>query len=295
MAVQYAVAFSASVKGVGVVAGGPYNCALDEFGVVAACLTGSPSGTQAWTGAKTFEAFGQIDPVAGIARQRVYLFSGTRDRIVLPRVVAATRDFYRAAGVPAGALSYVKTVPSGHAFIAPSFGKACGSGASPYVERCVVGGKAYDQPQEIFRHIYGPLISAAPSLSSTVRPFDQRDFASAATSLESIGFVYVPKACASSGAACAVHVVFHGCMQGAQSVGSDVYGHAGFNRWADTNRIIVLYPQVMRSAAIPYNPDGCWDWWGQFAGLVYTGPTFMVRSGVQLAAVKAMVDRLTEP
>jgi hypothetical protein len=51
----------------------------------------------------------------------------------------------------------------------------------------------------------------------------------------------------------------------------------------------------MRSAGIPYNPDGCWDWWGQLGGLVYTGPTFMLRSGVQLSAVKAMVDRLTAP
>ncbi len=295
MAVQYAVAYSASVAGVAVVAGGPFDCAPDHFGDVAACMTGSPSGSQAWGDAKTFESFGQIDPVAGIAKQRVYLFSGTKDSVVLPRVVAATRDFYRAAGVPASAISFVGKVPAGHAFLAPSFGNACGSGTSPYVERCVVGARAYDQPRAILRHLHGPLAAPATTLSATVRPFDQREFASAATSLDSAGFVYIPKACANGGAACSVHVVFHGCLQGAQSVGGAVYGHAGFNRWADANRIIVLYPQVVRSAVFPYNPDGCWDWWGAVGPLFYTGPTFMVRSGVQLSAVKAMVDRLTAP
>lgn len=293
MAIQYGVAFSASVKGVGVVAGGPYNCANAEFGALALCMTGNPTGAQAWAAAKSFEAFGQIDPVTGIAKQRVYLFSGKKDTIVVSSVVDATRDFYHAAGVPAGALAYVKQVPSGHAFVSPTFGKACGFNGDPYVERCIVKGNAYDQPKELLGHIYGPLHAAASSLSATVQPFDQRDFASEATSLDSIGFVYIPRACAGSGNGCAVHVVLHGCLQGYRSVGSDVYGLVGFNRWADTNRIIILYPQVMSSAGFPYNPNGCWDWWGQLGGLVYTGPTFMVRSGVQLSAIKAMVDRLT--
>jgi poly(3-hydroxybutyrate) depolymerase len=58
-----------------------------------------------------------------------------------------------------------------------------------------------------------------------------------------------------------VHVVFHGCGQAAANwdVGDAVYGHAGYNRWADQNKIIVLYPQTTPSAV---NFDGCWDWWG---------------------------------
>jgi hypothetical protein len=49
----------------------------------------------------------------------------------------------------------------------------------------------------------------------------------------------------------------------------------------------VLYPQVTRSAA---NPNRCWDFWG------YTDPaTYYGRSGPQMQAVKAMVDRLLGP
>ncbi|WP_235580933.1 hypothetical protein [Pseudorhodoferax sp. Leaf265] len=45
-------------------------------------------------------------------------------------------------------------------------------------------------------------------------------------------------------------------------MGRTVVDGGGFNRWADTNRLIVLYPQVARSGASPFNPKGCWDWWG---------------------------------
>jgi len=289
MSVQYGVAFSSTVKGVGVIAGGPYNCAFVNFGGIESCMSGAPSGDLSWMAAQGFASLGQIDPVAGLSKLKVYVFGGTKDQVVHPPVVAATRDFFHAAGVPSKSLAYVDKLPAGHAFIAPSFGNACATNGTPYIDHCTVKGKPYDQPMAILQHIYGTLNAPATTLSSTVRPFDQRDFANAATSLDSVGFVYIPKDCAVDASACAVHVVFHGCKQGAQSVGSDVYASAGYNRWADHNRLIVLYPQVVTSQTVPPNPAGCWDWWG------YTGLTFQVRSGVQMSAVKAMVDRLTAP
>ena len=52
------------------------------------------------------------------------------------------------------------------------------------------------------------------------------------------GYVYVPAACATGGSAhCAVHVVFHGCQQGAATVGDAIYGKVGYNQWADSNGI----------------------------------------------------------
>lgn len=289
MTVQYGVAFSSSVVGLGVIAGGPYNCAYVNFGGIVSCMSGAPSGRLSWMAAQGFASLGQIDPAAGIGKQKVYVFGGTKDQVVYPPVVAATRDFFQAAGVTPGNLAYVDKMPAGHAFIAPSFGNACGTNGVPYIDQCPgkLNGQPYDQPKEVLQHIYGPLQPAAETLSSTVRPFDQSAFAGSGTSMDSVGFVYVPQACAADASGCAVHVVFHGCKQGAQSVGSDVYGSVGYNRWADTNRLIVLYPQAVTSQAFPTNPEGCWDWWG------YTGLDFQVRSGVQLAAVKSMVDRLT--
>jgi poly(3-hydroxybutyrate) depolymerase len=70
-------------------------------------------------------------------------------------------------------------------------------------------------------------------------------------------------------------------------VGDDVYGKAGYNEWADTNDIVVLYPEL-DPTAIPDNPEGCWDWWG------YTGLNFQIQSGQQLSAIRAVVQRLTK-
>lgn len=288
MTVQYGVAFSASVKGLGVVAGGPYNCAYVNVGGIEACMRGVPSGESSWRAAEGFAALGQIDPVANLAKLKVYVFGGTQDSVVQPAVVKATYDFFVAAGVPKANLAYERTLPAGHAFIAPTFGNACQVNAAPYIDRCAVAGHAYDQPRAILEHIYGPLQPAVPTLSATVQAFAQRPFADPTTGMDETGYVYIPKACAADARQCAVHVVFHGCQQGAKTVGDDVYAKLGYNAWADSNRIIVLYPQIS-ATEVPPNPNGCWDWWG------FTGLDFQVRRGAQLSAVKAMVDRLTAP
>ena len=61
---------------------------------------------------------------------------------------------------------------------------------------------------------------------------------------------------------------------------------AGYNRWADANRIVVLYPQAEKSYFSPFNPRGCWDWWG------YSGVDYATRNGAQLASVHRMLTAL---
>ena len=61
---------------------------------------------------------------------------------------------------------------------------------------------------------------------------------------------------------------------------------AGYNRWAETNRIVVLYPQARATWGMPLNPYGCWDWWG------YTGTAYTGKSAPQIAALRAMVEKL---
>ena len=87
---------------------------------------------------------------------------------------------------------------------------------------------------------------------------------------------------------CRVHVAFHGCRQGAGEIGERFVREAGYNRWAQANRLIVLYPQV-RASWRPFNPRGCWDWWG------YTGAAYHTREGAQIRAVQGMLERLSGP
>jgi poly(3-hydroxybutyrate) depolymerase len=84
-----------------------------------------------------------------------------------------------------------------------------------------------------------------------------------------------------------VHIVFHGCNQGMEqpNIGDIFVKQSGFAGWAESNAIIILFPQIAISAL---NPNGCWDWWG------YTGRHFLEREAPQMLAVKAMLDRLAE-
>ena len=287
MAVQYDTAFSASVIGVGVVAGGPYNCAWVNFGGILTCMGGAPLGSASLGSATAFASLGQVDPVENLAHGKVYLFSGTKDTTVKQTAMDAVRDYYKLAGVPPSHLLYVNKMPAGHAFLSPSFGGSCGTTAPPYIDQCLVKGQPYDQPGAVLTQIYGELAPKATTLSSAAVAFDQTEFTSAASGMASTGYVYIPAACqASGGAGCAVHVVFHGCKQGAAEVQNDVFEKLGYNPWADTNKIIMLYPQV-EPTAIPANPQGCWDWWG------YSGLNFQTQSGPQLSAIRAMVKRVT--
>jgi hypothetical protein len=65
-------------------------------------------------------------------------------------------------------------------------------------------------------------------------------------SLNSFGFVYVPTACA-NGTLCALHINFHGCQQTTADILNDYPSHVGLNEWAESNNIIILYPQISKS------------------------------------------------
>ena len=127
--------------------------------------------------------------------------------------------------------------------------------------------------------------------------FDQRPFLAGRpvdASMADEGYVFVPKECLSGG--CRIHVVFHGCRQATEAIGARFVTEAGYNAWADSNRIIVLYPQIRSRYGLAIgswkymmNPKGCWDWWG------YTGANYHTRDGLQIKAVSAMIDRLAKP
>ena len=114
--------------------------------------------------------------------------------------------------------------------------------ATPYLNNC-----NYDAAGLLLKHIYGSLNPPGKTLSSSVQAFDQGEFAGgvdvSSIGLANTGYVYVPASCKTT--RCRVHIVFHGCKQYAAAVDDAVYNHGGYNKWADTNNIIVLYPQTV--------------------------------------------------
>jgi poly(3-hydroxybutyrate) depolymerase len=282
MAGQFHVAFSESLVGAAIVAGGPYDCAETSLDLALhRCMqttAGVPDPSRLLARARDREARGEIDAMAGLAGDRVYVFSGTEDTTVTPPVVATVADFYWLAGVPDDEVEVVDDMPAGHAFVTESEGNACDLTGPPFLNDC-----DYDQAGAILAHLYGPLDPPAVEPGGRIIEFDQGAFLGNPTAhgLAATGFLYVPPACEAGG--CRVHVVFHGCKQTAALVGDAVVRSAGFNRWADANRLMVLYPQTQ---ATLMNPNACWDWWG------YDDPADATRAGRQMTAVKRMVDRL---
>jgi poly(3-hydroxybutyrate) depolymerase len=281
MAVQMHVAYSATFHtGAGIVAGGPYYCAQDSLATATGpCMAHSSSIPVASLVATTnsWAAAGSIDPVANLAGSKVYLYSGTQDQTVVQAVMNDLRTYY-ASFVPAANIVYKNTLGSGHAMITDDFGGACSGTATPFVNDC-----NFDLAGALLQQLYGPLNARnAGALSGNFVQFDQTAFVSG-HGMASTGWLYVPAACA-AGESCRLHVAFHGCLQNSGDVGEQYVRDTGYNRWADTNHIVVLYPQT--GAATSANPNGCWDWWG------YDSANYAKKSGPQMAAVKAMVDRL---
>ena len=194
---------------------------------------------------------------------------------MLPEVAAQVQAFYVGAGLPPSAVRFEAGLAAGHGFAVLDGPVACAVTGPPFVNDCDL-----DQAGELLAFLIGPMQPPAAAAPAPVA-FDQRPYrpSPGPRGMAETGYVYVPAACA-AGEACRAHVVFHGCKQSAEQVGDAVTAGAGFNRWAETNRIVVLYPQA---AATWSNPNGCWDWWG------YTGAAYATRKGAQPAAVRRML------
>jgi hypothetical protein len=309
MAVQFGTAWSSVIKGVGVVAGGPYYCdeadlsdAITGFmGPVAralsTCMKGSASDLDTNDFVKKADAnaaSGAIDATDNLKRQRIYLFHGYNDAVVAKPVTDASAAFYRhyLGDSSNGNLYYQTAIGAGHSFVVQQDGQtdlnACNANASPYIDQC-----GYDQAGIILQHIYGRLTPPnRGQLAGTLQRFDQSpytgDHIPDALSLADAGYVFVPKDCA-DGAACRVHIALHGCAQDVGHIGQRYVDNAGYNAWADTNRVIVLYPQTKASPFSPSNPQACWDWWSY----INHSDRYVTKEGAQIKALKAMLDALT--
>lgn len=289
MAVQLHVAFSSIMKGAGIFAGGPYHCAGSSGTSTQAqnsCQHASPlpDVNESVTYTDHQAAAGTIDDPGNLAGQKVWLFSGTNDSTVKPVVMNVLQKYYQHY-LDAGNIFYKNDLAAGHAHITDNYGSGCSTTQSPYINNC-----SYDGPGLLLAQIYGPLNARnTGTLSGRLIQFDQSQFlpSPGKKSMDSTGWAYVPAACERS-EPCRVHIALHGCQQGQATLGDKYYAHAGYNQWADTNHLIVLYPQAVASLSAPTNPLGCWDFWG------YNNATnYATRSGDQLAAIKKMVDRLT--
>jgi len=309
MSVQFAVAWSSTITGVGVIAGGPYYCAegnpIDFTGVgamleaVGPCMKGPPPPLQAlYDETASFANTGDIDDPVHLRDTKVYLFHGFNDAVVAGSVSDAAAAFFAHFAAPgAHNLFYQNSLGAGHSQpITDHPGTAglnsCPTNVSPFMNQC-----GYDAAGVILQHIYGVLNPRQTGkLPGKMLTFDQDKYTAPFTpdtfSMGKKGFVYVPQACA-AGAACRVHIALHGCLQDYSDIGRRYIDYAGYNEWADTNNVVVLYPQTIKGTGIgtePLNPQACWDWFAY----IHQNADYVTKGGRQIHAIKAMLDALAQ-
>ena len=278
MAGQFHVAYSGLIGGAGLLAGGPYFCAGGSTAkALGPCVKGGDMDLDGIAGqAGQFAAGELIDASTNLRDDRVWIFHGAADATVHPSVSDAAGKFYQRFMAPEQ-IVFVKDIDAVHGMPTVSTGHPCDTFASPFLNAC-----GYDAAGELLGHLYGPL-NAPVETSTGLLPVTQEPYEEAW--LTDQAWLYAPADCR-NGAVCGLHIAFHGCAQSAEVVGDAFAKGAGFNEWAETNRLLVLYPQVKSSKLAPVNPLGCWDWWG------YTGDGYATKSGPQMAAVHATIDAL---
>lgn len=292
MAVQLQVAFSQRIVGTGVVAGGPFGCADGNvYRALRVCMgafLGAPDPEDALDDINELEAQGRIDAARHLRNDRIYLFHGQSDDTVARASMDALHQSYTLLGVPDDQMFYETTVNAGHGFVTERGEHDCPITQEDFLIDC-----DFDQAGDILGHLYGPLLPATPPRDDSLLIVDQSAYLASAAGMDESAFVYVPQSCA-AGAQCRLHIALHGCKQGRERIGPKYAALTGFNRWAEANHIVVLYPQAT-SIPAPWwdwfrnNENGCWDWWG------YAGDDYLSRDAPQIAAIARMAAALGAP
>ena len=214
MAVQFATAWSSVIRGVGVIAGGPYWCAkadaddivngytLPVLNATGQCMNGPPPTIDLnvlLTKAEAKAASGDIDPTQNLSRQKIYLFHGYNDAVVDKSVTDATANFYRhfLGEAGRGNLYYQTALGAGHSLVVALEQPIkdlndCNDNTDPYIDQC-----GYDQARILLQHIYGALNPPnRGKLAGTMKSFDQSIYSDPddtdSLSLGDTGYVFVP-------------------------------------------------------------------------------------------------------
>jgi len=294
MATQFQLAHSQSIIGAGIVGAGPYYCANNDIGTALAhCVTKTSENltiAPLLATYKELQAAGKLSPSNALKDDRVVIIHGTKDTTVNRRAADMLVEQYR-AWLPDDQIEYIDQMPFAHTFPTLVKGTDCAISQPPYIGSC-----NYDAAGSILNGIYKDLNApaqqavddvqnaiAAQYLSQTLDISELVDLSG--SSIADSAYIYIPATC-KEGQQCNLHISFHGCNQSAEDVKSSYADMSGFNRWAQTNDMIILYPQVKKSLFMPLNPQGCWDWWG------YTDNNYANKDGKQINVIYQLMQRL---
>ena len=278
MAAQMHVIHSATIRGASIFAGGPYYCAKGELEQSLTSCMSTGEGVNITTLENTIEDYflnGQIDSPTNLNNSKAFIFSGTEDQVVNPKVVRYTENLYEDYFVET---KHVYDFFAGHTMPTKNYGVNCTQTQSPFIGNCDYNG-AFESLNFLFSDKLTE--SGTEAKKSNIFSVAQK---TSGTVMDSKAYIYAPEACQQEGADCPLHVVFHGCMQTTSDINMQYVENTGYNEVAEANNLIILYPQAVKSML--KNPNGCWDWWG------YTDLNYANKDGKQMAEVSRLIEGL---
>lgn len=286
MASQHFFAYSDVAQGLGHFQAAPYACkSLPNRNV----CTKQPSGISVSDMAEYAEQqaqAGNIAPLEGMRQRPIWVFAGGSDSIVLPLVCTRAAELYSrySNNVESEQVSNAQ-----HAYVTdgscPSnVCNGCSALRVPFLNDC-----GYDMAGNMLAHVLGrQLAPRVAQVNAHFLEIDQSQFFPSGMSAQNLGmntraFAYIPASCRANPDSCAIHVMYHGCSSSIDSyVGDRVYKHWGGNGWAESNQLLMLYPQT--------HSFNCWDWTGTQANV--NDPQHDTRDGMQINTVNRMVSAL---
>ncbi len=312
MAIQLHIAHSAHMKGIGVTAGVAYDSADSRLPLGLRLLRGAIKSVKGiayhkpnsgevrdFSIERTKEAFkaGGIDDPKNLKTQRVWLFHGTKDKKIARQAMDGVRKYYRNY-IAKSQVFYMDDIDAPHGQVTDDFGDLT---ANPNSDHHIVD-LDYDTPGRLLELIYGSLdeVKYKSELNDLIE-FDQSEFIGYCENgrfkrilpervgMAETGFLYIPRNFQPGHRR--IHVAFHGCDQYADET-MEFVRNSGYNQWADLNNIVVLYPQTTGTSS-PFNPKGCWDWFGYGKPEKYRSQ-YARQNGYQISAVWRMLERLQQ-
>lgn len=280
LANQLHLAYPEKIEGAAIFSAGPWGCAMKGLShAMLSCMqTQFPIASLDERMAMLHKASRKkiIGDPALLVDDPVYIFYGQRDQVLKPAVTESLIGFYQTL-VASYNIRITALPNAGHAFPTLETDTPCGVVDGNHLQNC-----HFDGAREALTVLYGRLSPPSIEDQGQFIEFSQSPFYQGKGMLDR-GYLYLPLGCEAKESSCQLHVVLHGCGQSAEVIGNSFFSLSGFTRWADSNNIVLLYPQAKKS--LP-NPQGCWDWWG------YEKEDFYSRKNQQLVAVMAMIKQL---
>lgn len=241
---------------------------------------------------QNYSSRGLIDSTQNLKNKPLYIYAGSRNWLFAPEMSLRARQVFEPyIDNPNSIRTVVQeanlTLPTNR----PDYPLCDAPPNQLSLSNCGFSGAL-----DALQFLLGPNAVRAPSPSLNLEPlltFDQAEFfygingsnPNGRHDMDTVGFLYVPRICQNNQVECHLHFFFHGCNVGREFVGGEHVRNSGFLEVAETNGIIMVFPQVLASQE---NDIGCWDTYG------FTGPLYATKAGAQVTVVRNMLSRFLQ-